>query len=114
MRRFWPVGDAAQADYEELREVALAGLATAGLAAQRFARAGLAGLIVRPAAQPVFVASVVGAARPPWAPYEDPRAHALAAGYELLMAWAGNDGVVGEQACSARLQGAPDGSPQCC
>jgi hypothetical protein len=97
MRKFWPVAEAAQADYEELREAALAGLATASPAARRFARVGLAGLIIRPAARPVFVASVVGAPRPPWTPYEDPRAHALADGYELLVAWAGNDGAAGAQ-----------------
>jgi hypothetical protein len=108
------VGEAAQADYEELREAALAGLATASPAARRFARAGLAGLVACPAAQPVFLASVVGAARPPWTPYEDPRAQALAAGYGLLVAWAGNDGAACEQGCSMGLEGAEDDSPQCC
>jgi hypothetical protein len=88
MRRFWPVCEAAQADYETLREAALAGLAVASPAATRFARAGLAGLIVCPVAEPVFVASVCGAPRPPWTPYTDPRTQALAAGYELAVTWA--------------------------
>ena len=89
MRAFWPVGEAAQADYEALREAALAGAVPCGVAARRFWRAGLAGLVVRPAAQPVFVAEVLATARPPWTPYGDPRAQALADGYELLLVCAG-------------------------
>jgi hypothetical protein len=85
VRAFWPVGEAAQADYEALREAALAGALPCGVAARRFWRAGLAGLVVRPAAQPVFVAEVLATARPPWTPYGDPRAQALADGYELLL-----------------------------
>ncbi|HEY6423064.1 MAG TPA: hypothetical protein VIY28_07420 [Pseudonocardiaceae bacterium] len=98
MRTFWPVGEAAQADYETLREAALAGMVAASPAATRFARAGLAGLIVRPVAQPVFVASLTGARRPPWTPYEDPRTQALAAGYQLLVIQADLDGAASEQA----------------
>jgi hypothetical protein len=98
MRRFWPVCEAAQADYETLREAALAGMAAASPAATRFARAGLAGLIIRPVARPVFVASLTGASRPPWTPYDDPRTQALAAGYELLVAWAEHEGAASEQA----------------
>jgi predicted ATPase len=56
-----------------------------GLAAARFARRGLAGLIAWPAAEPVFVAELVAAARPAWTPHEDPRVAALAAGYEFLL-----------------------------
>ena len=89
MRAFWPVGEAAQADYEALREAALSGARACGQAALRFERAGLAGLIVRPTAKPVFVAKVVVVDRPPWTPYGDPRAEALANGYELLLACAG-------------------------
>ena len=70
MRAFWPVGEAAQADYETLREAALAGMVICEAAAGRFERAGLAGLIARPAARPVFVASVAGASRPAWTPYQ--------------------------------------------
>ena len=36
-------------------------------------------------AEPVFTATVIGAARPPWVPDGDPRLDALAAGFELLL-----------------------------
>ena len=55
------------------------------LAAARFARRCLAGLIAWPAAEPVFVAELVAAARPAWTPHEDPRVAALAAGYQFLL-----------------------------
>ncbi|MGH9055623.1 MAG: hypothetical protein ACRDYY_07140 [Acidimicrobiales bacterium] len=84
MRAFWPVGEAAQADYEALREAALGGVALCEVTAGRFERAGLAGLIVRPAARPIFVAALAGATRPAWTPYADPRTAALADAYELL------------------------------
>lgn len=93
MRELWPPGEAAQADYETLREAALAGAGLASPAATRFGRAGLAGLIARPSAPAVFVASLAGAVRPAWTPYEDPRVLALADGYELLLVRA--EGVVG-------------------
>ena len=84
--RFWPVGEAAQADYETLRQQMLAtGALPDCVAAARFARRGLAGLIAWPAAEPVFHAELVGAARPPWTAYDDPRLHALAAGYAMLL-----------------------------
>ena len=85
-RSFWPPVQAAQVDYETLRTHALehSGL-SGGLAAARFARRGLAGLIAWPAAEPVFVAELVAAARPAWTPHEDPRVAALAAGYEYLL-----------------------------
>ena len=86
MRAFWPAAEAAQADYEALRAAALAGETPDSLVAERFARRGLAGLIAWPVAEPVFVARLVGAARPPWTPRTDPRLDALAAGYELLVA----------------------------
>ena len=57
----------------------------AGLAAARFARRGLAGLIAWPAAEPVFRAELAGAARPPWTPGADPREQALAAAYQFLL-----------------------------
>jgi hypothetical protein len=88
VNRFWPVSEAAQVDYEALRAAALAGATTASPAAARFARVGLAGLIARPVTPAVLVASLVGAARPAWTPYEDPRMQSLAAGYTLLLAWA--------------------------
>lgn len=84
--RFWPVGEPAQADYETLRRQVLAtGALPDCLAAARFARRGLAGLIAWPAAEPVFRAELIGAVRPPWTPYHDPRLDALAAGFAVLL-----------------------------
>jgi hypothetical protein len=80
------VGEAAQADYERLRGLALAGTPAVDLAARRFERHGLWGLIACPQAAPVYVASVVGAERPPWSPYENPRELALAGGYRIVVA----------------------------
>ena len=69
MSRLWPVGEAAQADYERLREaVVLSGRLPDDVASARFARRGLAGLIAWPEAEPVFVAIALGADRPPWRP----------------------------------------------
>ena len=90
----WPPGEAAQADYETLRAAVLAGTPLTGPAARRFAAGGLAGLIRRPVtATPQFVATVVGAAHPPWSGSHDPRLAALAAGYQLLVS-AGDTQVV--------------------
>jgi hypothetical protein len=89
-RAFWPPAEAAQAGYEMLRACALqAGSLPAGLAAARFARRGLAGLIAWPAAEPDFRAGLAGAARPPWTPGAGPREQALAACYQFLLAAAG-------------------------
>lgn len=85
MRRFWPLQESAQADYETLRSHALAGNASTSLDAARFARFGLAGLIARPTSEAILVASLVGARRPAWSPHLDPRQEALADGYELLL-----------------------------
>ena len=85
MRKFWPPGEAAQADYEALRAAVLAGTPAVGPAAARFARDGLAALIARPQTEPVFVASVVGASRPPWTPHRDPRLDVLADTFALLV-----------------------------
>lgn len=86
VRSFWPPIEAAQVDYETLRAHALEpfGLPV-GLAAARFARRGLAGLIAWPSAEPVLVAELLAAARPAWTPHDDPRVAALAAGYEFLL-----------------------------
>jgi hypothetical protein len=85
-RRFWPAGEAAQADYESLRaHVLAAGAPPDSLAAARFDRRGLAGLIAWPSAEPVFDAALRGAPRPPWSPHADPRLDALAAGFALLL-----------------------------
>jgi len=83
--RFWPVSEAAQADYETLRAAVLSDQPMQSLTAARFARRGLAGLIAWPAAEPVYTALMVGAGRAPWTPHTDPRLDALAAGYELLL-----------------------------
>jgi hypothetical protein len=81
------VGEAAQADYEQLRALALAGVPTLGPAARRFERHGLWGLIVSPLAAPAYVvASVAGAERPAWSPYQDPRQLALADGFQIIVA----------------------------
>jgi hypothetical protein len=85
-RSFWPPLEAAQVDYETLRAHALEPTRLPqGLAAARFARRGLAGLIAWPAAEPVFVAELLAAARPAWTPHEDPRVAALAAGFQFLL-----------------------------
>ena len=84
--RFWPVGEAAQADYEALRAHVLAtGAAADSLAAARFARRGLPGLIAWPAAEPVFDANLLGSHRPAWTPHHDPRLDALADAFALLL-----------------------------
>lgn len=86
MRSFWPAAEAAQSDYEVLRESVLAGGQAFSMAAGRFERRGLAGLIAWPAAEPILVARLAGANRPAWTPHADPRVEVLAAGYELLLA----------------------------
>jgi hypothetical protein len=86
-RSFWPVGEAAQADYEQLRALTLAGTPAVGAAAARFERYGLWGLLASPKAAPVYVvASVLGAQRPAWSPHEDPRELALADGFQIIVA----------------------------
>jgi len=82
---FWPVGEAAQADYEALRVHALDGEQPTSVSAARFARRGLAGLIAWPAAEPVFAGPVLGGTRPRWSPHDDPRLDALAAGFAFLL-----------------------------
>jgi hypothetical protein len=84
-RRFWPIGEAAQADYEALRAAVLSGAPMQSLAAARFARRGLAGLIAWPAAEPIYTAVIIGAQRARWTPHADPRLDALTAGYELIL-----------------------------
>lgn len=89
--RFWPAGEAAQADYETLRAHVLAsGAPPESLAAARFDRRGLPGLIAWPSAEPIFDATLLGAARPSWSPHADPRLDALAAGFALLLGAAGD------------------------
>ena len=84
--RFWPVGEAAQADYEALRANVLAtGAMPDSLIAARFARRGVAGLIAWPSAEPVFDAELLTAHRPRWTPHRDPRLDALADAFALLL-----------------------------
>jgi hypothetical protein len=83
--RFWPVTEAAQADYEQLRAIVLAGGELGEvLAARRFQRRGLAGLIAWPSAEPAYVGSVIGAPRPAWCGAEDPREAHLCDTYSFL------------------------------
>ena len=83
-RVLWPVAEAAQSD--SLRTWALAGTPAVGRAAAVFERRGLWGLIASPQAGPLFVASVLGASRPAWSPHSDPRALALADGFQIIVA----------------------------
>jgi len=84
--RLWPIAEPAQADYERLRAIVLAGGELSDiLGARRFARRGLAGLISWPAAEPVFLGSVSGARRPPWSGREDPREAQLRDTYRFLL-----------------------------
>lgn len=85
--RFWPVGEAAQADYEALRAAALAGKRPRDeLAAARFERRGLDGLIAWPSSEPVYLGVVIGARRPAWSGSEDPCEAALGDAYGFLVA----------------------------
>jgi hypothetical protein len=85
-RSFWPPTEAAQVDYEALRAHLLEhDRLPDDLAAARFARRGLAGLITWPVSGPIFVAELVGASRPAWSPHADPRLDVLAAGYQFLL-----------------------------
>lgn len=86
MRKFWPIGEAAQADYERLRAISIVGGHLATVTWARFERRGLAGLISWPASDPVFTATILGAVRPAWTGYVDPRLEALAGAYELTLA----------------------------
>lgn len=86
MKPFWPAGEPAQADYEQLRAAVLAGTPSLGQDAARFARSGLAGLIAWPASEPQFSAVLSGAVRARWSPHADLRVDALAAGFGLLVA----------------------------
>lgn len=87
MGRLWPAREAAQAEYETLREQALQGGGQPlSVATLRFARLGLTGLIVRPVGEPIYAARIVAVRRPPWSPLVDPRAEALADGYAAVLA----------------------------
>ena len=97
MSRLWPIAEPAQADYEQLREIVLRGGELGELlAARRFERRGLPGLISWPAAEPAYLVSVTGAPRPAWCGAEDPREACLCDTYAFLL---------GSDADSHRLQG---------
>jgi hypothetical protein len=85
MRSLWPPAEAAQADYEHLREAIIEGRPLIGPVAARFEAQGLWGLIRRPVAEPVFVARLHGALRPAWTPYGDPRLDLFADALELVL-----------------------------
>ena len=85
-RSFWPPAEAAQSDYETLRAHLLSyGMLPDDLAAARFARRGLAGLITWPVSEPVFAGELIGAPRAAWSPHADERISALAAGFQFLL-----------------------------
>jgi hypothetical protein len=85
-RSFWPPVEAAQIDYEALRAHVLEHRELPDdLAAARFARRGLGGLITWPVSDPAYVVNVIGSVRPAWTPHEDPRVEALAAGFQFLL-----------------------------
>jgi hypothetical protein len=86
VRQFWPCQEAAQADYERLRQRVLAGVREIDLVAARFERGGLAGLIAQPSAEPVWVADLIGARRMRWSPHADLRVAALADSYAVVLA----------------------------
>jgi hypothetical protein len=93
-RSFWPPTEPAQIDYEALRGHVLDhGRLPEDLAAARFARRGLSGLITWPVADPVYVVELIAAARPAWTPHADPRVAALAAGFGFLFEAAGTAGL---------------------
>ena len=84
--RFWPIAEPAQADYEQLRGIVLAaGELGEILAARRFARRGLVGLINWPSAEPAYLGSVIGARRPAWCGGQDPRGRQLRDTYAYLL-----------------------------
>jgi hypothetical protein len=84
--RFWPVGGAAQADYEQLRAAVLVGDPLDELlAARRFARRGVAGLIGWPQSHADYLGCLVGVTRPPWSGAADPRETQLADAYGFLL-----------------------------
>jgi hypothetical protein len=103
MSRFWPPADPPQHAYERLRSAVLgSGRLPDELAAGRFARRGLAGLIVWPDAEPVFSAHLIGAGRTAWTPYADPRVAILAATYRLLL-------DAGQRTIGSAITPCPDG-----
>jgi len=85
MSRPWLTGEVAQAEYEQLRRIALAGGSSLTQSARQFEHHGLAGLILSPRHELPFTVRVEGAVRPAWTPHDDPRLQRLAGAYELLL-----------------------------
>jgi hypothetical protein len=103
---FWPPIEPAQIDYETLRAHLLAHQRLPeDLAAARFTRRGLAGLIKWPVSDPVFILELAGTSRPAWSPHADPRVQALAAGYQFLLDAAAALGRPGTQAPPTTMSG---------
>ncbi|WP_037599637.1 hypothetical protein [Streptacidiphilus rugosus] len=83
-------GEPAQSEYEVLRaHVIEHGRLPSSLAAARFARRGLAGLIEWPQGERAWRAELLGARRPGWSPHHDARVDALAAVFAVLLEAAG-------------------------
>ena len=82
---FWPPAEASQVDYETLRVHLLEHDRLPDGLCPAFARRGGGWAVAWPSAEPVFVAELLGAARPAWTPHADPRMSVLAAGYQFLL-----------------------------
>lgn len=94
-RRFWPAVEAAQAEYEALRQAALAAEpCPSELALARLRRCGLAGLLGWRATEPAWLGELVGAERPAWCGREDPREQALCEVYGFLLEHASSAAAV--------------------
>ncbi|WP_371666455.1 hypothetical protein OG985_47810 [Streptomyces sp. NBC_00289] len=92
-------GEHAQAEYELLRSHVLEhSRMPSSLAAARFARRGLVGLISWPAGETDFMAELSGARRPAWTPHHDPRMDVLAAVFAVLLEAADRLGFGSDQA----------------
>jgi hypothetical protein len=84
---FLQAGGPGQAEYEVLRAwVIEEGHLPDSLAAARFLRRGLVGLICWPGGETAFRVQMVGARRPAWSPQADPRLQPLADAFALLLA----------------------------
>jgi hypothetical protein len=93
----WRTSEPSQLDYERLRGAVVAtGGLPGDLAAARFARRGLAGLIAWPDVLPVYSAELIGARRAAWTPHCDPRLAAVAGTYRLLLDAAEHASVSGD------------------
>jgi hypothetical protein len=99
----WSPREAAQVEYESLRERILqGGPDDERLLPSRFQRLGLLGLVTAPQVEPGrWQATVIGAQRPRWSPYADPRVEALADVFQCLL-----EGRLPTSAVAA-MEGAP-------